>query len=118
MWIYTNKGMVSVVEHREMKTHLLLRARHPSHIKAFIGTVENIEIFELDDADYRYRALITRIDFQRMMLDSISKITYPDFKESIPKTNEGNIFYNACYKAWHAMNNAFPNEKELSCLKY
>lgn len=107
MWVYIREGMVSVVKHRDKNNHLLLRARDKAHIESFIGDVEDINVFHLNDADYRFRAVITKIDFDRMLLAQADKIDYPDFKGSLPDTNDGNRYHHACTTAWHAMNNTY-----------
>ena len=78
MWIQFNNAFLSIVENRDNKLELLVRARIKGDIEKIFPEVE---VFENDSADYKYRALISKAKVAaRMMLKIteilIFKITY------------------------------------------
>jgi len=80
MWICTNKSFLSVVADRDNDDNLLVRARMNGHIE---NVFPDANVFTMEDADYKYRALICRSEVQRAMTDQISKIDYDNFKNSV-----------------------------------
>ena len=57
MWIQFNNAFLSIVENRDNKLELLVRARIKGDIEKIFPEVE---VFENDSADYKYRALISK----------------------------------------------------------
>jgi hypothetical protein len=102
MWIYTSNGMVSIVQHNAKPNFVLVRARTQEHITHFLAPIPNIDYFYLDNADYKWRALINKIDMDRLVMHHLTDINYFDFKGSIPKTDPD--YYKACFAGWQAMN--------------
>jgi hypothetical protein len=102
MWIYTSKGMLSIVQHNAKPDHVLVRARTQDHITHFLAPNTDITYFWIADADYKFRALVTKSDLQKLVIHHLSDITYFDFKGSIPKSDPD--YSSACLAGWHAMN--------------
>ena len=80
MWIATNKGWLSIVNHRDKQGVLLVRARNKNHIESIF---EDVEVYVDEKADYPYRADIEEIEVSRIIGDMLLDITYDNFKASV-----------------------------------
>lgn len=98
MWIFTNNGMISAVEHRDNKDNLMVRARQSKHLDSLIElTGSNLVVTDL--ADYRYRVTVNRNDFKLWLWSNVKDIDYDNFKNSI-----GDKKYRiACGNVWQIM---------------
>jgi hypothetical protein len=84
MWLYTQSGFVSVVQHSRKHDHVVVRARSAQHIqelqRRYPLWLAGVAPLQDDDADYRYRITVPKAMWagaaQAMMLD----IDYCDFK--------------------------------------
>jgi hypothetical protein len=99
MWIFTSRGMLSIVEHRDDPDTILVRARTHEHLAAFIDTRD---IFTDDSADYKHRALIPREQLESLMLSLADEVDYDNFKKSI--LNREQRYSAACHEVWATMN--------------
>lgn len=98
MWIFTSKGFISVVQHRQYPEKRLVRARERDVLKElFPGE----EIVKLNDADYRYRVTVPAKEVAMLLFDSIMKMDYDNFKNSISPKKEA--YHDACMKVWSVM---------------
>ena len=80
MWIFTNNSYLSVVENRDDKSTLLVRAR----IKGDIENVfPNAKVFSKKGADYKYRTIVSKEDVAIAVAKQIMEIDYDNFKNSI-----------------------------------
>lgn len=89
MWIITNTAFVSIVEHRDDPGMLIVRGRFKGDVERFLNPLPNgMRVVEevTPAADYRFRAVVPRDHVAHAMLRSVSKITYPNFKDSIKAT--------------------------------
>lgn len=74
MWMMTVAGgFVSLVEDRDDKTRLQVRARVPEDITA---TFADAEVFVIDGADYRYRARVARQEAADALAKAVVDINY------------------------------------------
>lgn len=97
MWIFTNRGFISAVQHRDDKDLLMVRARRLDHLKALFP---GIEIIEMQSADYRYRVTVKRDVFSAVVLREIEQqLTYDNFKNSIADHS----YHDACSSVWSVM---------------
>ena len=104
MWIFTNKGFLSVVRHRDKRNHLLVRARENGVLEEIFGpnyTDERCVIEENPDADYRFRTVVHEGYFRQVMNYHIDEITYDNFKNSIPPDKAD--YHDACMDVWSTM---------------
>ena len=98
MWLFTQHGMVSVVQHREDPNMLLVRSREPNVLRElFKGLQKKTRIHKLPNADYRYRAMVDRDGFWDVMIRQINQIDYPNFKNHL--LNEKKVDMNT-YRAY------------------
>ena len=99
MWIVLNKSFLSIVKNRNNENELLVRARVKGDIEKVF---ENADVFEDENADYRYRAYIDRKNVADKISDELLKINYDNFKNSVSKDeyNRKNAYMNV----WSALN--------------
>ena len=106
MWIFTNFGFVSAVNHRTKKDTLLVRAREPDVLEA-LGKRHgvNVSVKRTPSADYLYRAEISKRVFAKMMSEEIDAIDYPNFKNSFHAANKENTVpcHSALMSIWGIM---------------
>lgn len=100
MWIFQNNSFLSVVAHRDQPGMLLVRSRIKGDIER---ALPNSEVFEIEDADYRYRAIVSVQDLQTAMAEAIAKIDYPNFKNSVKESER----HDAYMGVWSVMARAF-----------
>lgn len=107
MWIFTNFGFVSAVQHREKKETLLVRAREPGvleHLAARHGL--DLKIRTTPHADYLYRAEIAKDVFAAIIADEIGRINYANFKSAFrsPIAKNTHRSHDALMDVWMVMN--------------
>lgn len=100
MWIASKSGFVSVVQHFEKKDMLLVRARVRKDLQSLF---DNQRIFELDDADYRYRIEVSKQEFAEIMVNQIKDIDYPNFKNRIAAQSSQEDKLGAYHDIWRVM---------------
>ena len=96
MWVFTNKGYISVVEDFSISGNLLVRSRNRGHLSALFPTAE---ILQTSDADYRYRTSVPRDEVANLMFNLTQGIDYTNFKKSIPDEE----YHSACASVWQIM---------------
>jgi hypothetical protein len=79
MWIFAQKGFLSIVKDRE-SDRLLVRGRFKGDIEALFP---DALVAETEVADYRYRSLIDRDEVAIALAKQIRDIDYPNFKAAI-----------------------------------
>ena len=71
MWIFTNKGFISAVEHHHDNKVMYVRARSAEHLQAiFPGE----DIIRIETADYRFRVFVPREVFVETMTEQLASI--------------------------------------------
>lgn len=83
MWLFTTQGFYSVVAHRDEPDKLLVRSRAREDIEALHRQIPDLEPFEDPDADYRWRAVVSRAEFERAVTQLVAAIDYPNFKSAV-----------------------------------
>ncbi|MEC7989412.1 MAG: hypothetical protein VX151_05685 [Candidatus Thermoplasmatota archaeon] len=96
MWLFVSGGFLSVVAHRTQPENLLVRARHPEHIRVFFSEAEQIH---MPGADYPYRTVVSRDAVQSAMVNQIQTMAYDNFKASIDDLE----YHDACLDIWRTM---------------
>ena len=108
MWIFSEKGMVSAVVHRDKVGILLVRARRREHLAAFLasnGEWTGEEIVQMPSADYEYRIEISCETFGELVTAQAKAIDYPNFKgrcDALPDKD----YAQALHKIWSVVYNA------------
>jgi hypothetical protein len=96
MWVFTDKGFVSIVEHREDPETLVVRSRFAGHIR---NLFPGAKVIKTPDADYLYRAFLPRQAVKEKLAESVQDIDYPNFKNSIDESP----YHEACKDVWSAL---------------
>ena len=96
MWIFTNQGFISIVQHRDNPGLMIVRARRYEHLQALLP---DAEVLRLDRADYRYRTFVSRIELETNMLDWVQAVDYDNFKSSIADHE----YHDAAMGVWNVM---------------
>jgi len=99
--------MLSVVENRDNKDELLVRARVEGDIERVFGDfmgdhpMYDIKVFQMRRSDYEFRAFIPRELVAEVMYTSINEIDYDNFKNSMDKNDHSRK--RAYMDVWQAM---------------
>ena len=97
MWIVLNKSFLSIVKNRNDENQLLVRARVKGDIEKVF---ENADVFEDENADYKYRSYIARKNVADKISDELLKINYDNFKLCFKRWTNRNAYMNV----WSALN--------------
>ena len=96
MWFYCNKSFLSIVEDRNDKKNLLVRARAEGHIEELFP---NAEVQVDGSADYRFRSILPRKTVAKAIKHQVKKIDYDNFKNSVCDE----ALHNAYLDVWGVM---------------
>ena len=91
MWIQFNNSFLSIVENRDNKLELLVRARIKGDIEKIFPEAD---VFEDNNADYKYRAFISKAKVAARMMLKITEINYDNFKNSVKEFERKNVYNN------------------------
>ena len=80
MWLLLNDSFVNIVADRDQADCLMVTARLATDIPRLFP---DADVIVLADADYRYRAFITRDEVAKVIAARITAIDYDEFKGSI-----------------------------------
>lgn len=100
MWLYTNKGFLSIVENFHDRTQLLVRGRFDGDIEALFPNAK----IEVDaGTDYKYRTFLPRKEVtERVKTYMESELNYSNYKNSVKDIER----IPAYHKVWHTMYDA------------
>ena len=97
MWIYTSKGMISVVQKDCDAGILCVRARVREHLAAIFP---DYTIIDTPKGDYLFRAYVPKGIVSQRIASLLVDLNYDNFKNSIPQ--EMDEYHTACHKVWGA----------------
>ena len=110
MWLCLNDAFLSIVQHKDDPSMLLVRARRFDDL-ARCFPEEIHEIVTLEEADYPYRLVMHRHTFTRFVAWAMEDIHYPNFKDSVaPEDIDRKAFYNKIWKAGYDFGKKAPLE--------
>jgi len=81
MWLMLNDAFLSIVHKDCADGELLVRARRPGDIEKVFG--RRTRVTRATDADYLYRAVVSRDDVSEAMDRELGRVTYGNFKSSV-----------------------------------
>ena len=116
MWIFTETGFVSAVQHRINAEYLMVRARDRQSLEA-LATMISVEIKSTPDADYPYRLVASKEDVKSWMNDSIDFLGYNNFKNQVAVTR-GKEYAYALGSVWSTMHEVEDEEARLGLREY
>lgn len=95
MWLFLNNAFVSIVEHRDEPTLLIVRGRIRGDVDRFLG--RKCEAVT-PEADYRFRAVVERSEVEAAVVRAVEGIAYANFKRSCV-----NPRHDAYLRVWSVM---------------
>ena len=102
MWLITTQGFYSVVAHRDDPDQLLVRARVRDDLKALREQIPGIELTETPEADYRWRAEVSRDKWQSALVALGEDIDYDNFKNAVGE-QQGWVRESVYHRVWDAL---------------
>jgi len=100
MWVASSSGFISVVQHLEKPDFLLVRARARKDLQSLF---DDNRIFEIKEADYRYRIEVNKQEFAEIMVNQIKNINYPNFKSHISTLDDQRDKLAHYHDIWYVM---------------
>ena len=100
MWLYANKGFLSIVENFHNKEELLVRSRFDGDIESFFPEAE---ILVDAGTDYKYRTFLPRervVEAVKHYMEN--ELHYSNYKSSVKDSGR----LSAYHKVWHNMYDA------------
>ena len=91
MWIQLNNAFLSIVENRKKTTELLVRARVKGDIEKVFPEAD---VFEDNNADYKYRAFISKVIVAEKIMLKVTEINYDNFKNSVKEIKRKKVYGN------------------------
>ena len=91
MWIQFNNAFLSIVENREKTIELLVRARVKGDIEKVFPEAD---VFEDNNADYKYRAFISKAIVAEKLMLKVTEINYDNFKNSVKEIERKKVYVN------------------------
>ena len=98
MWIFTTKGFLSIVQHKDLPDHFQVKSRAADSLKHFWPEYE-IEVIDL--VDYRFRINIPKEDAVQVLTETIGSVEYTSFKNAC----EDDDYHRALVSVWGSMYN-------------
>ena len=93
MWLYTNQGHLSVVEDKNDRTRVVVRARNLDALAAF----SDYSVYITPKADYKYRVNISKNHFEQWFINYVQTMNYTNFKDNLYTVGMGEeermVFY-------------------------
>lgn len=81
MWLCLNNGFLSIVEDKNNKEYLMVRARDRDSITNVFGN--HLVVTETPNNDYRYRVSLLKSVVSKVIAEKITEIDYSNFKNSV-----------------------------------
>lgn len=114
MWLVTTRGFYSVVEHRDDEDKLLVRGR----VKADLERLEDLlpgirrRIIKDVQADYAWRAVVDRTEWQEVVYRLTLELDYPNFKDAVA-ARQGYRRASIYMRVWSALWDLTPRRRPL-----
>jgi hypothetical protein len=97
MWIMLNDAFISIVHKDCAAGELLVRARRKGDIEQVFG--RRVYVERRTDADYLYRAIVTKTEVKMAMEREVDRVMYGNFKDSVTDPE----LHHAYLGVWQAM---------------
>ena len=105
MWIYTTDGFYSVVQ---KDWGLMVRSRVKGDLEKLFPKKMHRHIIQTPDADYLYRILVGRDEFEEAMIKAMRRINYPNFKDAVHEKDKRRVaYYTRVWATMYQMQDAF-----------
>jgi len=97
MWVFTDKGFLSIVQHMGTPTHFQVKARTPEPLERFWP---EHDIEAIDWADYRFRITIEKSVALPVLLEVMGSVDYTSFKGACGQDSR---YHLTLSKVWNIM---------------
>lgn len=86
----------------------MIRARDSRHLQNLIGrftTLKGAEIKKTIHADYRYRIVVKKDTWVKVLSELAQELDYSNFKDQAARSRDavGSNYINALHEVWHVM---------------
>lgn len=108
MWLFTETGFVSAVQHRDNDDLLVVRSRDRKSLEP-LSKATTAEITTNAYSDYPYRVIVHKADFSTWVSEQIKFLDYPNFKSQVAVTR-GKKFAHTLGSVWATMLDAEDEE--------
>ena len=98
MWIFSQMGFISIVQHIDKSNILIVRSRFRGHIERIFP---NAHVLEDPNRDYRFRAELPAKEVSKVIAGLVSEIDYDNFKNSLDVNDQG--YLNCCIDVYHSV---------------
>ncbi len=98
MWLFSQRGFLSIVRHSIKPGVLVVRSRFPGHIQAVFPKAH---VTECEGTDYRYRTELNPSEVSKVIAKMILKIDYDNFKGSLDADDER--YFESCMDVYSAV---------------
>lgn len=110
MWVFTQSGFYSVVayvppdegRHDQQEDFLLVRARVREDLERLRQWIPDVRIQEHEGADYRFRAVVAREEWKRILAGEVDSVNYTNFKNRVAE-RQGHERHDAYKQVWSAL---------------
>lgn len=116
MWIFTEGGFVSAVQHRDKPNHLVVRARDRQSLQE-LSDICQTPIITKTISDYPYRVFVSKAEFTNWMVDQIDFLGYGNFKNQVAVTR-GKEYAHALGSVWSTMHEVEDEEARSRYTQY
>ena len=96
MWIFLSDAYLSIVAVPNEPDKLLVRSRFPKDIFQVFPAAK---LFTKPVYDYKYRALVSRVEVAQVIGDQLLNIKYTNFKDSVKQVRR----HDAYFDVWDIM---------------
>lgn len=111
MWLFLPNSFLSIVADRDNPQNLLVRARLAGHIP---NLFPKAKVFQMEDADYRYRALVSRSNVVKVIAKQVEGVAYTNFKSTVHEPR----YHHACMEVWSVMHSLQLNDHTYGSIGY
>ena len=98
MWVIMNKAYFSIVENKNNRDELLVKARVAGDIERIFP---DAEVLKNIGTDYLYRASIPKTVVSNKLKNEIENIDYGNFKNSVPWEDE--LRHDVYFNVWNEL---------------
>jgi len=112
MWIFTQKGFISVVRHVDKANILIVRSRFQGHIERIFPKAH---VVEDGSRDYRFRAELPVKEVSKVIAEMVLGIKYDNFKASLDMYDER--YMDCCLDVYHSVLRNAEDFSQFQCLR-
>jgi hypothetical protein len=100
MWLFAQRGFLSIVEDYNNRNSLIVRGRINGDIEHYFP---DALVVHTPEHDYAYRAFLPKEIVAKIMANAVREIDYPNFKSSILDKERRSKYYLDVWTAMYGM---------------